>query len=112
MAAKFDKEMMKKQHFWLLLIPLFIGLLLAWLGLFFGVADATETKLAENKKQKDAIEAAKAQSRATLAEYDKQKQELFNLRTQRWDEMWKAQQAIYQWPEAIGDDQVQKVKNL
>ena len=42
--AKFDAEMMKKQHFWLLFIPVLIGLFLAWIGLFFGVADATEAK--------------------------------------------------------------------
>src|SRR5688572_15313744 len=112
MAAKLDKEMMKKQHFWLLLIPLFIGLLLAWLGLFFGVADATEEKFAENKKHKDAVEAAKAQSKATLTKYDEQKEELFKLRTQRWLEMWNLQQAIYEWPADLGEEHIAKVRNL
>jgi hypothetical protein len=112
MAAKFDKEMMKKQHFWLLLIPLFIGLLLAWIGLFFGVADATEEKFNENEKQKKDIEAAKAQAKKTLQLYDERKEELFKLRTQRWKEMWDLQQAIYQWPEPLGDEQIAKVKNL
>src|SRR3954471_2022438 len=101
--AKLDKEMMKKQHFWLLLIPLFIGLLLAWLGLFFGVADATEAKENENKTAKDNIEKAKAQAKKKLQLYDEQKEELFKLRTKRWEEMWVQQQSIYEWPEALGE---------
>ena len=112
MATKLDKDMMKKQHFWLLLIPLFIGLLLAWLGLFFGVADATEEKLAENDKEKKAVENAKAQSKKTLALYDERKEELFKLRTQRWLEMWNLQQAIYEWPAELGEEQIAKVKDL
>ena len=112
MAAKFDKEMMKKQHFWLLLIPLFIGLLLAWLGLFFGVADATEEKLNANNKEKQNIESAKAQAKKTLELYDKRKEELFGLRTQRWREMWDLQQPIYGWPEDLGEEQIAKVKGM
>src|SRR5215212_18515 len=110
--AKLDKETMKKQHFWLLLIPLFIGLLLAWLGLFFGVADATQEKLAENDKEKKAVEAAKAQSKKTLQLYDERKEELFKLRTQRWLEMWNLQQAIYEWPAELTEELVAKIKPL
>jgi hypothetical protein len=112
MAAKLDKEMMKKQHFWLLLIPLFVGLLLAWLGLFFGVADATETKETENKTAKDGIEKTKAQAKKQLEEYDKRKEVLFGLRTERWKEMWNLQQGIYQWPDALGEVEINKVKDL
>jgi hypothetical protein len=112
MATKFDKEMMKKQHFWLLLIPLFIGLLLAWLGLFFGVAEATQDKLEANEKEKKGIEAAKAQAKALLGAYDKRKEELFGLRTQRWKEMWDLQQAIFEWPDSLGEEQIAKVRNL
>ena len=110
--AKLDKETMKKQHFWLLLIPLFIGLLLAWLGLFFGVADATEQKAADNDKERKAIEAAQAKSKKTLQLYDERKEKLFGLRTERWKEMWSLQQAIYEWPPTLGEDQIAKVKGL
>lgn len=112
MAAKFDKEMMKKQHFWLLLIPLFIGLLLAWLGLFFGVADATQAKADENEAEKKKVDNAKAQSKKTLELYDKRKEELFGLRTQRWKEMWENQQSIYEWPTTLGEEQIAKVQTL
>src|ERR687898_567882 len=108
--AKLDKEMMKKQHFWLLLIPLFIGLLLAWLGLFFGVADATQEKFGANEKEKKNVEAAKAQSKKALQLYDEQKEELFKLRTQRWLEMWSLQQDIYEWPAELGEEHIAKVR--
>lgn len=110
--AKLDKEMMKKQHFWLLLIPLFVGLLLAWLGLFFGVAGATAEMAEANQKEKTAIDAAKAQSKQTLKLYDERKEELFKLRTQRWKEMWDQQKAIFEWPEALGREQIDKVEKL
>src|SRR3954471_7260655 len=110
--AKFDKEMMKKQHFWLLLIPLFIGLLLVWLGLFSFVSDATASKAEENKKEKDKIDAVKAQSKALLGSYDKRKDELFDLRTKRWEQMWNDQKGVYEWPTDLGDDQIAKVKDL
>jgi len=112
MAAKLDKEFMKKQHFWLLLIPITIGLILAWIGLFFGVAGATEEKLAANEAAKSEVERATAQSRETLNLYDNRKTELFQLRTDRWKEMWGQQQAVYEWPKSLGEDQVAKVKDL
>jgi hypothetical protein len=112
MATKIDKEMMKKQHFWLLLIPLFIGLLLAWLGLFFGVSDATAEQAGKNADEKKKVDAAKAQSKKMLDLYDKRKEELFGLRTQRWKEMWDLQKPVYQWPEALGEEQIAKVQNM
>src|SRR5829696_6848193 len=96
--ANLDKETIKKQHFWLLLIPLFIGLLLAWIGLFFGVSDAIEAKASENEAEKKKVEAAKAQPKAMLAKYDERKAELYKLRTDRWQEMWDLQQTVYAWP--------------
>src|SRR5688572_31049129 len=110
MAAKFDKEMMKKQHFWLLLIPLFIGLLLAWVGLFFGVADATAEQAKKNDDEKKKVEATQAKSRKTLDLYDVQKDQLTKLRSVRWKEMWDLQQDIFEWPRALGEEQVNKVK--
>jgi hypothetical protein len=112
MATKFDKEMMKKQHFWLLLIPLFIGLLLAWIGLFVGVAGAIDEKAAANEAEKKKVDSAKAQSKAMLTKYDERKGELYNLRTLRWQEMWDLQQAVYEWPATLGEDQIAKVKDL
>jgi hypothetical protein len=112
MAAKIDKEVLKKQHFWLLLIPLFIGLLLAWIGLFFGVADTTAELQAANEAAKADIDRATAQSRETLNLYDKRKEELFTLRTERWQEMWDLQSSVYEWPASLGDDQIAKVKDL
>ena len=110
--AKLDKEMMKKQHFWLLLIPLFIGLLLAWIGLFFGVAEATGAKAGENENEKKKLDSAKAQPKETLKLYDARKGELYDLRTKRWQEMWDLQQAVYEWPKSLGEDQISKVKDL
>lgn len=112
MAAKFDAEMMKKQHFWLLFIPVLIGLFLAWIGLFFGVADATEAKDKENKAAKAEIERAKAQPKKTLELYEARKGKLFELRTERWKEMWDIQKGVYEWPKSLGDEQVEKVKDL
>jgi hypothetical protein len=112
MAAKLDKEMLKKQHFWLLLIPVVIGLLLAWIGLFVGVSSATEEKEAANKAAEQEIQRATAQSREVLKLYDKRKDDLFKLRTQRHKEMWDLQQSVYEWPSSLGEDQVAKVKDM
>ena len=112
MAGKIDKEVLKKQHFWLLLIPVAIGLLLAWIGLFFGVAEATDEKQKANETAKAEVDKATAQSRETLRLYDIRKEELFKLRTQRWQEMWNAQKGVYEWPKSLGDDQIAKVKEL
>lgn len=110
MATKFDKEMMKKQHFWLLLIPLFIGLLLAWIGLFVSVADAIDEKAKQNEDEKKKVDSTKAQSKAMLTKYDERKGELYDLRTKRWEEMWDLQRTVYEWPAALGEDQISKVR--
>lgn len=112
MASKIDKEMLKKQHFWLLLIPVVIGLLLAWIGLFVGVADATEEKQKANQAAKDEVDRAKAQSKEVLKLFDARKETLFQLRTQRWKEMWDMQQSVYEWPIEIGEDRVAQVKDM
>jgi hypothetical protein len=112
MAAKLDKEMLKKQHFWLLLIPVVIGLLLAWIGLFVGVSSATEEKEKANDAAKQEIDRATAQSREVLKLYDKRKDELYKLRMQRHKEMYDLQQSVYEWPKSLGEDQIAKVKEL
>jgi hypothetical protein len=112
MASKIDKEMLKKQHFWLLLIPVVLGLLLAWIGLFVGVADATEEKQKANNDAKAEVERAAAQSKAVLKLYDERKEQLFQLRTKRWKEMWDLQKDVYEWPKELGEDQVAKVKDM
>jgi len=110
--AKLDKETMKKQHFWLLLIPLFIGLLLAWIGLFVSVSGATEEKAKANDEKKKKIENTKAQPKKMLELYDVRKGELYDLRTQRWKEMWELQHAIFDWPASLTEEQIAKVQNL
>jgi hypothetical protein len=107
--ANFDAETMKKQHFWLLLIPGTLGLLLAWIGLL-GVSGATEEKAKQNEDAKKKLETAKAQSKEILKLYDGRRNVLFDLRTQRWKEMWELQQDIYEWPKVLGDDEIAKVK--
>src|SRR5215218_1268644 len=111
MAAKFDQEMMKKHHFWLLLIPLFIGLILAWIGLFVSVAEATAQKKEENDKNKKEIEAAAAKPKKMLELYEAQKGELFELRTKRWQEMWAGQKEVFTWPDTVDDDLFKRYKD-
>ncbi|MSR53310.1 MAG: hypothetical protein EXS09_08465 [Gemmataceae bacterium] len=110
--AKLDAEMMKKQHFWLLFIPVLIGLFLAWIGLVFGVAEATVDKDKQNKAARAEIDRAKAQPKKTLELYEERKGKLFDLRTERWKEMWEIQKGVYEWPKSLGDEQVEKVKAL
>ena len=112
MASKVDKEMLKKQHFWLLLIPVVIGLLLAWIGVLGVVDGATEEKKAANDSAKAEIDRANAQSREVLTLYDARKGSLSNLRTQRWKEMWDIQKPVYEWPSSLGEDRVALVKDL
>src|SRR5262245_39508804 len=111
MAAKRDKETMKKQHFWLLMIPVVIGRLLAWSGLFLGLAEATNDEAQENQTEKATRHKAKAQAKALLAKYDERKNQLFDLRSERWKEMWDLQQAVYEWPKDLGEEQIATVKD-
>jgi hypothetical protein len=111
MAAKFDKDMLKKHHFWLLFVPVLLGLLLAWLGLVFGVDAATDEKDKANRAEKEKIEKAKAQPKETLKLFEARKVELFDLRTKRWEEMWNQQKGVFEWPKSLGDDQIVKVKD-
>src|SRR5438094_6879824 len=111
MAAKLDKEMLKKQHFWLLLIPVVVGLLLAWIGLFVSVSGATEEKEAANNTAKAEVDKATAQSKEMLKLYDGRKETLFKLRTERWREMWNLQESVYEWPKELGEDRIALVKD-
>src|SRR5262249_31076024 len=111
MAAKLDKETMKKQHFWLLMIPVVIGLWRAWIGLVFGVAEAANEKAQQNQKEKETVDKTKAQPKAMLAKYDERKNQLFDLRSERWKEMWDLQQAVYEWPKDLGEEQIATVKD-
>ena len=112
MAGKIDKEFLKKHHFWLLQGVIALGLVLAWFGLMVSVPDEIAAKGDDNLKKKKTLDAAKAQSRATLFEYDKRKLELFNLRGQRWKDMWEIQKEMYEWPAVLGEDQLAKVQGL
>ncbi len=112
MAGKIDKEFLKKHHFWLLHGVIALGLVLAWFGLMVSVPDEISAKGEDNLKKKKALDAAKAQSRATLSEYDKRKLELFTLRGQRWKDMWEIQKEMYEWPAVLGEDQLAKVQGL
>ncbi len=112
MAGKIDKEFLKKHHFWLLQGVIALGLVLAWFGLMVSVPDEISAKGEDNLKKKKVLDAAKAQSRATLSEYDKRKLELFNLRGQRWKDMWEIQKEMYEWPAVLGEDQLAKVQGL
>ena len=112
MAAKIDQEFLKKHHFWVLQGVMGIGLVLAWIGLLINVPEAIDVKAKENEKGKKDVESAKAQPRATLNLYNDRKQELFQLRSKRWKDMWEIQQNMYEWPAVLGEDQLAKTTSL
>lgn len=112
MAGKIDKEFLQKHHFWLLQGVLALGLVLAWFGLMVSVPAEIEAKGGENATKKKALDAAKAQSKEVLRKYDERKQELFNLRGQRWKDMWEVQKDMYEWPAVLGEDQLAKTVNM
>lgn len=112
MAAKIDQEFLKKHHFWLLHILLGIGLILAWFGLLVSVPSEIDAKAKENSDKKKSIDATKAQPRATLELYNTRKQELFNLRSKRWQDMWEIQKGMYEWPTSLGEETLARTTNL
>jgi hypothetical protein len=98
MAAKFDAETLKKHHFWFLLAFVVIGLILAWIGLFFDVPEATvATKEEQEKKQKD-LKNLQAKPRSLIAKYSEQVKELEARRVNMWRQAWNEQKDLYFWP--------------
>ena len=113
MAAKFDKEMMKKHHFWLLFAPLALFILIAWYALLADVPDVISAKMEDNEKKKKQLAAnVKAQPRKTIDEYGKQVGTLDDQRGKLWKEGWNHQKDLYTWPKGYTDEQRAVVANM
>ena len=112
MAAKFDSALLKKHHFWFLLIPVGIAFLLAWIGLFFSVPDATSATQTKQESKMKEQKAKNAKARATIAAYTKQVDVLNEQRTRLWAKAWEDQKSIFVWPEGFNTKQHSVVRNL
>ncbi|MEZ6141255.1 MAG: hypothetical protein R3B84_11855 [Zavarzinella sp.] len=107
--AKANADKMKKQMFWLLLIAVVIGIVLIWAGVFLDVDSTIVAKTEENDKNKKEFLSLQSQSKKLIAQHEAQKEELFKLRNQRWQEMAKLQSGLFYWPESLGEEQINKV---
>jgi len=113
MAAKIDKEMLKKHHFWVLFAPVALFLLIAFYGLMFDVSENITAKQKDNDtKKKTLAAAAKPQPRKTIDEYGVQVGQLDSQRNVLWKEGWNQQKDIYIWPKGYTDEQRSVVANL
>ena len=98
MAAKFDKEALKKHHFWFLLVFVVIGLLLAWVGLFWEVPGATLATKDEQEKKKQSLKRIQGKPRVLKDKFNNQVVELQKLRENMWRTAWNEQKDLYFWP--------------
>ena len=106
MAAKIDKEMLKKHHFWLLFAPVGIFLLIAWYGLAAEVPDTIDdTKKKYETKQKEYAAKKELQPRKALDDCDKQLRVTDVQRTKMWHEGWAEQKDLFVWPVGYADQQ-------
>ena len=112
MAKKFDKELVKKHHFWFLFIPILIALLVAWIGLFALAADDISVKENKNDDDKKKSPYDKQKPRKTLDVYDVQLKELDTKRYDWWKKGWEAQKDLYVWPSGYGPEQAQFLKEF
>ena len=112
MAAKFDKEMLKKHHFWFLFIAIGIALILAWVGLFVEVPDAISGTNDKNDSEKKKLTGVKAQPRKFIEEYHKQTDVLKTSRIQMWGQAWKEQKDVFVWPAGYTEKQLAVVRDL
>ncbi len=106
MAAKLDKEMLKKHHFWFLFAPIALFLLIAWYGLIDEVPTVVSSTLEKHEKmKKDYAVNQKAQPRLALDEYDKQMREADTKKDKLWREGWAEQKDLFVWPAGYEDRQ-------
>ena len=88
-----------------------IGLILAWVGVFFEVDSAVEAKQKETNGKKADIDKATASPKATIGLYEKRLTEFDALRTQKWQATWDDQKSLYTWPD-LGKDNVAYLEKL
>ena len=112
MAGKFDKEMLKKHHFWFLFIPVAIALLLTWFGLFAEVPDAISGTEEKNAKSAGELKNVNAKSKAMIGEFAKEVKDLTTQRESMWKIAWNEQKNIFVWPKGYSVPQLDVVKNL
>jgi hypothetical protein len=112
-APKFDKDMLKKHHFWLLFAPLLIFLLIAWFLLLDDVPDTITTIQANTDKAVKTVKSAPpAKPKAALTEYDKQLADVGVKNRDMWKHGWEMQKDLFVWPEGYPDQWRAYVKDL
>jgi hypothetical protein len=110
--AKFDQELLKKHHFWFLFVPIVIGLVIAWSGLFFVVADDCTDKTTKNESEVNKTKQNQAQPRKTLDVFKEQLTELDKKKLVFWKDGWEKEKDVFVWPSGYSKDQLEVVKNL
>jgi hypothetical protein len=110
--AKLDKDTVVKHHFWFLLIPFGLFALLAWIGLWTSVSDATAEQEANIKKHQDELNGTKAKSQKLVSLLEDQRKKLGAQRGVMWKAAWDNQKDIYTWPVSYTQDQLAKLNKL
>jgi hypothetical protein len=110
--AKLDKDTVVKHHFWFLLIPFGLFALLAWIGLWTSVSDATDERQKAITTHQDELNATKAKSQKLVSLLEDQKKKLAGQRGVMWKAAWENQKDIYTWPVNYTSEQRAKLDKL
>jgi hypothetical protein len=100
---KVDKELLVKQHFWVLLAAytpmVFLALVLLWTS----VAAAIDKKADEIKKLKEKVAAASKNARNTywIDAMGEKAQKLADQKNKVWNNVWIGQSGMFSWPQGL-----------
>ena len=84
---------------------------MAWCGLIFSIPDEISGKLADHKKNANALASVKAQSRDMIGLHQKHTVELQVQREKMWKEAWNRQKEIFVWPKGYSSNQLADLTN-
>jgi hypothetical protein len=110
--AKLDKDTVVKHHFWFLLIPFGLFALLAWIGLWTSVSDATAEQQGKIEAHQKELDGTKAKSQKLVSLLEEQRKELGGRRGVMWKAAWDHQKDIYTWPVNYTQEQLAKLNKL
>lgn len=99
--AKVDAELLKKHHFWVLLIPYALLVGLAVLFIWMDVGAAASTKEKDVDKALAELKSQQPKSEALTKGYGEQKGELEVRRTKLWKATSEEQAGLFVWPKGF-----------
>jgi hypothetical protein len=107
-----DKEFLKKHHFWVLLAPQALFLLLVFVFISFGVGGATAARLKEIEDHGKKLNSTQTLPKQTVDYLAQRKGRLEKRRDEMWKAAWEMQKSIFTWPKKFTPNQYNAVKDF